>query len=529
MRSFHVPGRSPVLATSAMAATSHPLATEVAVRMLRTGGNALDAAIAACAMQCVVEPGSTGIGGDCFALYAPAGGRIHAFNGSGRAPAAVSRAALVDQGMNSIERHMAHAVTVPGAVDAWARLNADHGRLGLDQLLRPAIDAARHGYPVAPRTGTDWAAAHDLLARESDTRALFLPGGQPPPIGDLHHQPQLAQTLERIAREGRDGFYTGPVAEEIVATLQARGGVHELADFAAAAGEYVDPIAADYRGFRVWECPPNGQGVIALLLLNVFAELGSSGGPLTVERVHAEIEAAKLAYAERDALIADPAAADVPLASLLHPDRARALRDRIDPAQAGPRRPPAMGAVNHDTVTISVVDRDGNAASFINSLFNPFGSGIFAPESGVLLHSRGQSFSLEDGHPNALAPGKRPLHTIIPGMITRNDQVVMPFGVMGGHYQALGHAQFLSRLFDFGCDLQEAIDLPRFFPEPGDPGIDVEDRLAADVISGLQQRGHQLNVGTRPIGGAQAIWIDRERGVLVGGSDPRKDGCALGY
>lgn len=530
MRDFQRPGRSPVFASSGMAATSHPLSTEVAVRTLQAGGNALDAAIAACAMQCVVEPGSTGIGGDCFALLAMAGGdRVHAYNGSGRAPAATSADDLRAQGVESIPVHSPHAVTIPGAVEAWSRLHHDHGRIGLDRILQPAIDVARNGYPIAPRTRFDWLEQRDLLAREDDTRTLFLPGGEPPAVGDIHHQPQLAATLERIATEGADAFYTGAVAEDMVSCLRTRGGVHTLADFAAARGEYVEPIATDFRGYRVWECPPNGQGVIALLLLNIFRELPTTDGPLGLNRVHAEIEAAKLACAQRDALVADPALADVPVRDLLSRERAQALAAAIDPKRAGPRHPPVLTRVNQDTVTISVVDREGNAVSLINSLFNPFGSGLLAPRSGVLLQSRGQAFTLEPGHPNEIAPGKRPMHTIIPGMITQGGRVCMPFGVMDGHYQPLGHAQLLARMFDFGEDIQSAMDLARFSPEPDANGIDIENQVPAAVIAGLQQRGHPLNLGARPIGGAQAIWIDHDRGVLIGGSDARKDGCAIGY
>lgn len=530
MRNFELPGRSPVFATGGMAATSHPLSTETAIQVLRRGGNAMDAAIAACAVQCVVEPGSTGIGGDCFALYAPAGSsNIVAFNGSGRAPAAATPAWFAEQGIESIEQQSPHAVTVPGAVDAWASLNADHGRLDFADLLQPAVQHARNGYPVAPRTQRDWAEQEKLLSADANARTVFLPGGKAPAVGDLHVQPTLAATLERIADEGRDGFYRGPVAEDIVEYLRGLGGLHTLDDFARTAGEYVDPICTDYRGYTVWECPPNGQGIIALLILNILAGARHADEVLSPERIHLEVEATRLAYAQRDAFVADPAQARVPVEALLSDAHADELSDRIDPGRAGQPGATMLPHVHEDTVYICVVDGDGNAASFINSLFHPYGTGLLAPESGVLLHCRGLSFELDPEHPNAIAPGKRPMHTIIPGMLGESGHIRMPFGVMGGHYQALGHAQFLTRLLDYGCDLQEAMDLPRFFPLAASNRVEMEGAIPQETLQALERMGHQPVPPKRPIGGSQAIWIDHERGVLVGASDPRKDGCALGY
>ena len=529
MRNFELPGRSPVMATNGMAATSHALATETAVSILRQGGNAMDAAIAACAVQCVVEPGSTGVGGDCFALYAAAGSPdIIAFNGSGRAPAAATPERFAELGMDRIPQQSPHAVTIPGAVDAWTQLHRDHGRLDFADLLQPAIGFAENGYPVTPRTQRDWAEQSELLAADPNTRAVFLPGGQAPAVGDIHDQTALAGTLRRIAEQGRAGFYEGPVAEDIVRYLEGLGGLHTLADFAAAAGEYVTPISSDFRDYRVSECPPNGQGIIALLILNILQGFDIDPDPLSPARIHLEIEATRMAYGHRDALLADPAQAEVPVRELLSEEHAAKLRRQIDPQRAQAFSPSILPRVNADTVYLCVVDRDGNAASFINSIFHPYGSGLLAPESGVLLHCRGQSFELDADHPNAIAPGKRPMHTIIPGMLSQGGRVRMPFGVMGGHYQALGHAQFLTRLIDYGCDVQEAMDLPRFFP--GSPtSVEVEGAVPARTVEALRGMGHNIVPPARPIGGSQAIRIDHERGVLIGGSDPRKDGCALGY
>ena len=513
-----------------MAATSHPLATLAAVEMLRAGGNAMDAAIAAVAVQCVVEPQSTGIGGDCFALYAPAGtGEVVAFNGSGRAPAAATAEWYAEQGIEKIERTTPHAVTVPGAVDAWARLIADHGRKSLAEALQPAIAHARDGYPVHSRVHFDWQMNLEILEGDPNAARIFLADGELPPVGSVHRQPQLADTLELIAGKGRDAFYTGPVAEDIVSRLNELGGLHTLEDFAAAAGEYVTPIKTNFRGYDVYECPPNGQGIIALIMLNILSGLDTERhDPLSVERLHLEIEAARLAYQDRDEFVADPDKATVPVEAMLSESHAAALRAVIERDSAMDVLPPSDLPLHSDTVYLCVVDEDGNAVSFINSLFSSFGSGIMTANTGVMLHNRGTGFVLEEGHPNRIAPGKRPLHTIIPGMLFEKGRAVMPFGVMGGHYQAIGHAHFLTNLLDFGLDIQEAIDLPRVFPTSDGP-VEVESGVSSSVVAELENLGHETKLPGKPIGGGQAIWIDWEQGVLTGGSDPRKDGCALGY
>jgi gamma-glutamyltranspeptidase/glutathione hydrolase len=531
MRDLQLSGRSAVLAPTAMAATSHPLATQAAIDILKRGGNAVDAALAAVAVQSVVEPHMTGIGGDCFALYAPAGADAPvAYNGSGRAPAGTDAEALRAAGLSDIEQHSAAAVTVPGAVEAWCRLSADHGRLGLDAVFDAAIRYAENGYPVADRTGRDWANEVDLLNRSADAAAVFLPGGKAPAIGDRHAQPKLGATLRAIAKDGAAAFYQGAVADEIVGVLRAMGGVHSADDFAAHAGDYVTPISATFRGRTIYECPPNGQGVIALLMMQALERLDVSGlAPLQPERLHMMAELARMGYADRDAYLADPDAADVPVDAWLDGTRAQAMADAFDPARAGAVLPPIAGVPNHrDTVYLCVVDGDGNAISFINSLFDGFGSGIYAPESGVMLQSRGCGFTLEAGHPNELAPGKRPLHTIIPGMAFEGGRCVLPFGVMGGTMQAFGHLYVLSNLFDFDMDVQEAIDLPRLFPEPGGP-VMAERGIPAAAVKALQAKGHAVQEADGPIGGAQFIHIDRARGCLIGGSERRKDGCAIGY
>lgn len=531
MRHFENPGRSTTHAENGMVATSQALASSEALRVLLQGGNAMDAALTACAVQCVVEPGSTGIGGDCFAMIGYRDGRPpRAFNGSGRSPAAASLEFYEEMGVVQIPRYSAHAVTVPGSVDAWATLAEDHGSLGLDRILAPAIRLARDGYPISPRVHWDWVQSRSLLEKNHHARELFLPNGAPPPVGSRHRQPRLAETLERVARQGRDGFYTGPVADEFVSVLREMSGLHEHADVWAARGCYVDPISTDFQSHEIYQCPPNGQGVTALMLLKLIeSESRMDGDPLSVGRLHWFIEACRQAYSVRDSLLGDPGAMGGSAEQILDPEFVDKLRKSIDVDRAvvGSRVPPVPVADN--TVYISAVDRDGMAVSLINSLYLNFGSGILLPQSGVLLNNRGQGFNLQRGHPNSIGGAKQPLNTIMPGMAARAGKPVMSFGVMGGHYQAAGHAYLLSNFLEYGLDLQESMDLPRLFPIPGEDTVEAESTFATPVGDSLRSRGHVLVPPARPIGGAQAIWIDHREGFLVGASDHRKDGCAIGY
>jgi len=533
MRDFHRPGRSPARGTGGMAATSMPAATLTALDVLRAGGNALDAAVAAAAVLAVIEPQSTGIGGDCFCLYAPAGtGEVIAMNGSGRAPAAATPEWFEARGITALDPNAAHSVTVPGAVRAWEALLAAHGRKGLDALLEPAIHYAEEGHPVHDRVASDWAAAAGTLAADPDSRARFLIDGAAPRPGFVFRQPELAATLRRIAREGSRGFYEGPVAADIVAKLRRAGGPHTEEDFATATVEFVTPIRSAWQGYEIVQCPPNGSGLIVLMLAGILEGFPpAASGAMSAERWHRAIEAARLAYRDRDAFLADPAQAEVPVARLTSPEYLRALRETIDPARAMRDLPPAgLAAVlpaHADTVYLCVVDGDGNACSFITSLFKSFGSGILAPGSGVMLHNRGFGFRLERGHPNCIAPGKRPLHTIIPGMLMQGGRAVMPFGVMGGHYQPMGQATVLSNMIEYGMDVQEALDAPRLFPWGG--AVQVERGIPEATVEALARMGHAPTPVETPLGGGQAIWIDHATGSLAGGSDPRKDGCAMGF
>jgi len=525
MRNFQIPGRSAVYGEKHMVATSHPVASAIALAVLDDGGNAVDAALAASAALCVAEPHMTGIGGDCFVMYAPAGGIPVALNGSGCAPAASDPDRLLADGLLEIPGNGPHAVTIPGAVDAWCTLHDDYGSLPLDRLFSPAIDLARNGCIITPRVAYDWANQAARLTESPSARAFFLPTGTPPQVGDRFANPALAKTFKLIADHGRRGFYEGPVAEHLTTFLQGQGGVHAVADFANHASIYMDPIKTAYHDHDIYECPPNGQGVIALLIINILQRLGSPSGMTEADRVHLLAEATKLAYAQRDAVLADPNQSPDVAHTLLSDDMANLLAGQINLARARPDQP-IEGTEHKDTVYLCVVDKDGNAISFINSLFNAFGSFLFDDHTGVLLHSRGTGFKLTAGHPSRLAPGKRPLHTIIPGVVCQGDKVIAPFGVMGGHYQATGHANFLTRVLGQGLDLQQALDLPRSFAYGGPLVLETgyDETIAADLAS----RGHDVVRAPTPLGGGQAVWIDHQRGVLIGASDPRKDGCAIG-
>ena len=527
MRDFFVPGRSAAVAANGMVATSAPMATLAGLDVLRAGGNAIDAAIAAVAMQCVVEPQSTGIGGDCFVLYAKNGGLPLALNGSGRAPAKATAEWYAERQIGQIETQTPHAVTIPGAVDAWCTLNREHGSKPLAELLEPAARTAEEGYRVTPRVAWDWQRMQWKLT-DPYTASVMLPGGKAPLVGERMRNPALAETLRRIGREGREAFYSGPVMRDILGRLQELGGLHEEEDFDAQRSDWVEPIRAPYRGYEVYELPPNGQGIAALMILRQLEGFAMNDDSLSeADRLHLLAEATKQAYRVRDDFIADPTQAAVDVEGFLSDKWAEKARSeiRLDRALPGPDW--HGGTLHTDTVYLCAVDRDGNAASFINSLFSSFGTGIMAPESGVILHNRGTSFRTTPGHPNAIAPGKRPFHTIIPAMLVKDGRAVMPFGVMGGQYQAVGHAHHVHRMLDRGLDPQQSAEQPRVFAFRNK--LQVEPGVPEAVVADLAGRGHQIDIRRVPLGGCQAIWIDRERGALIGGSEPRKDGMALGY
>lgn len=528
MRNFQLPGRSGVYAPHAMCATSHPLASQAAINILKSGGNAVDAALAASAVQAVVEPHMTGIGGDCFALLHKPGEDLIALSGVGRAPQAATAEWYSEQNLLNITERSPHVVTVPGAIDAWCQLSQDHGRLALSNVLKPAIDYARNGFPVAPRVAWDWAGFVDKLSQHDMTKSRYLLNGHAPQTGDIIKLPELADTLHNIAENGRDAFYVGTLAEDMVNTLQALGGLHTLDDFSDQKSEYVSPIKAHYGGLDIYELPPSNHGITALMMLQILSRLKDRGSePVSAQRYHVMMEAARLAYRARDEFLADPEAMDVSAEFLISDEVADQLAQRIDVNMRTEDLGPIPTPTNSDTIYLSVVDSDGMAISFINSLFSGFGTGITAPKSGVLLHCRGAGFRFYPGHVNSIGPRKRPMHTLIPGMALREGKPELVFGVMGAAFQPTGHVHVITNYVDYGLDPQDALDSPRMFFEEN--MLSAEQGVPEHVVTQLHQMGHDVTRSTAPWGGGQMIKIDHGRGMLVGGSDPRKDGLALGY
>lgn len=528
-RDFMREGRSIAHGTHGMVVTSQPLATATAINILRDGGNAMDAAVAACAVLSLTEPHQTGPGGDCFALMCRNGrGPIIGYNGSGRAPAAIDRADL-PRGQSAKWRYDdANAVTIPGAVEAWVRLSQDFGRLPLSRVLAPAIEYAEAGIVVHERVAFDWNVHSERIAQSPYLSERVAPNGAVLKAGRIVRFPEIARTFRAVATYGFDGFYAGPVARSMVKALNEAGGVHTAEDFLSHRGEYVAPLSADYRGFTVHECPPNGQGVVALTILGLLERIAPDPeGPQGRWRYHSLVEAARIAFAARDHFLCDPASRNGDMNSFTEPSFLDAAAKTIRSGERIPDHTLLEMPEHRDTVYLAVVDRDRNAVSLINSVFEPFGSTICDAESGVIFHNRGIGFSLDPDHPNAVAPGKRPMHTIIPGMLTYRGNVVMAFGVMGGDFQPVGHAQFLSGLFDYGLDLQSAMNAPRLFPSKGT--VWIERGIGEHVREHLLELGYSLSDRIEPAGGAQAIWIDPDSGVLSGASDCRKDGCALGF
>lgn len=532
MRDFNFAGRSTLHALNGMAATSHPQASLAAIDILRAGGNAIDAAIAASAVLCVVEPMMTGIGGDCFALIAK-GGKLPVIglNGSGRAAAKASAAALRAEGHEKVPTHSAHAVTVPGALASWHLLLEAQGTMALGDVLAPAIKLAFDGFALSPRIASDWALLAPMLENDAGAAMHYLvDGNRAPQINEIFKTPALGATLETIANNGISAFYEGPIAEDMVQLLQAAGGQHTMDDFARGAdgADWVTPIETDYRGHTLYEIPPNGHGIAAQIILNILENFDFAADEAeSARRYHLALEAARVAYTLRDHHVADQGFADVPVKGLLDKANAAAWAAQISQSARNPTLAEIPPLGQRDTIYLTVVDKDRNMVSFINSIYMGFGSGLVGPQSGVILQNRGACFSLEEGHPNELMGGKRPMHTIIPAMLAKNGTPWVSFGVMGGAYQPMGHAHMVQNLVDFGLDLQEAVDLPRVMEENG--AVQAEPSLDTALCAALMEKGHTIQDAFIPHGGAQAIAVNWQDGTLTGASDPRKDGCALGY
>ncbi len=524
-------GRSPVLARHGMVATSQPLAAQAGLRILQQGGNAYDAAVATAAVLAVVEPMMTGPGGDVFMLAHDAGsGRLLGLNGSGFSPAAASPRPLEQRGLDAIPVTGPLSITVPGAVDAWAEIIDKHGKLTLAEVLAPAIAYAEEGFAVSEIIGGDWERGGPPHADNAEFRRVFLKeSGAPYRHGDLFRNPDLAKTLKQIARDGREAFYQGAFARAMVEELARLGWPVTLDDLAFQHSDWVEPISTSYKDVEVFELPPNGQGMAALEILNILEPFGLRQlGHNSTQYLHLLIEAKKLAFADLTAWNADPEKARLPVETIISKDYAERQRARIDPSKAAPGYESGIGDGASDTVYLTVVDEERNVVSFINSIFHNFGSGVVVPGTGVVLQNRGALFTLEDGHPNRLAPRKRPYHTIIPAMAYRDGKPWLSFGVMGGDMQPQGQVQVLLNMLEFGMDVQQAGEAVRFRHNPAD-GVALESGVDPTVVQELSRIGHDIRTRPGVFGGYQAIEIDLARGVLIGGADPRKDGQVAGW
>ncbi len=528
----------PTYATHGMVATPHYLATQAGVRMLLKGGNAVDAAVAANLALTVVYHRWCSVGGDLFALHWDAGARqLRALNASGRAPQAMTPAAFAERGLSAVPRYGLEAVSVPGAVDGWHELISAHGRLGWKEVFQPAIEYAEEGFPISAKFVEAMGLNLELFRRFPTTAAIFAPGGRIPQPGERFRQPDLARSLRAIAEGGRDVFYSGEVGQAIAAYSQANGGFLALDDLKAHRSNWVAPISTTYRGYQVYEFPPNSQGLAALEMLNILEGYDLAAlGHQTPEYLHLLIEAKKLAFADRDRYISDPDFVEIPLDRLLSKDYAAHLRARIDPERATPQ---VSATGEGDTIYLCAVDGEGNAVSLIQSLFYGFGSGVVAGNTGILLQNRGSYFSLNPAHANYLQPGKRTMHTLTPAMILKEEQPVIVLGTMGGDAQPQIHVQMISNMLDFGMNVQAAISAPRwrsgtYTGEEGSTAeaVAVEDRISSATLAALEAKGHHIEVEggwSSAMGHAQAIRIDREQSTLAGGADPRADGLALGW
>jgi len=527
--------RSTVLATHGMVATSQPLAAMAGVRVLMDGGNAVDAAIASAAVLNVVEPVSTGVGGDMFALiWNNKEKSVRAINGSGRAPMEATIDALKAEGHTTMPQRGVHSVTVPGAVHGWETLLESCGTMPLSHLLQPAIKYAEEGFPVSDIISFQWSKMVEMLSRLPSGQEMLL-NGKAPKHGEMMRIPTLGRTLRAVAEGGSEAFYKGDIAAKTAEFIQEQGGCMTTADMANHTSDWQEPISTGYRGVTCWECPPSDQGVAALEALNIIEGYDIAAmGSQTADTYHHLIEAMRLAFADAFQYVADPDFAQVPTAEMLSKDFAKKRRALIDPKRALETVPYGKVQGGSDTVYISAVDGEGNACSFIYSIYSNFGSGMVVPDTGIVLHNRGALFSLEPGHANALVGGKRPYHTIIPGLATKDNELYLCYGVMGAFMQPQGHLQVISNLVDHGMDAQAALNALRFIVTEDD--VSLEEGISPQVLADLDSRGHNTRMISSyyrgmsgGMGGAQLIQRDLDTGVLHGASEPRKDGCAIGW
>jgi gamma-glutamyltranspeptidase/glutathione hydrolase len=525
--------RSMVITRQGIVAAEQPLAAQAGASILAQGGNAIDAAVAANAVMGVVEPMCDGIGGDMFALIFEAKtGKLYGLNASGWAPAALTAEFMRSKGYKKMPEYEIYAATVPGTVDGWDKLLKRFGRKRMSEVLAPAIRYAEQGFPVTELIAQDWADGERKLRKDANAAATYLPNGRPPGVGEVFRNPDLAWSLKQIAAHGRKAFYEGAIAKKLLAYEKQMGGVMTAEDLATFSTEWVEPISTTYHGWTVYEIPPNGQGIGALMMLNLMENFPlAKFGPGSADAFHVMIEAKKLAYADMLRYVCDQKFHSVPVAGMLSKDYARERAKLIDLAHAKdgvePGRPPGMGT---DTTYLCTVDEEGNMVSYIQSNYANFGSGLVAGGTGFVLQNRGELFSLDANSPNVLAGHKRPLHTIIPAFASK-DQVRIAFGIMGGWNQSQAHAQFVSDIVDHQMNIQAAMEAPRFVKHSfAGRDVELESRVPAPVQAALTARGHQIKVAgyfDDTCGGGQAVLRDFAAGVNYGASDPRKDGAAI--
>ncbi len=518
--------RSEVIAPHGMVAASHPLAAQVGIDILKSGGNAIDAAVAVNAVLGLVEPHMNGVGGDLFAIiWDNDTQQLYGLNATGRSPYEINRQIFARQNLDRVPGTGPLTWTVPGAVDGWDQLLTRFGTMGFPEVLAPAIAYARDGFPVSEIIQGQWAASEDSLAQWPTSAATYLPNGRPPAVGEVFKNPGLVRTYEAIARGGRDAFYRGEIARKIVAFSESNGGYYTARDFEDHTSAWVDPVTTSYRGHDIWEIPPNSSGIVALMMLNILEGYDMAAlGQNSAAAIHRIVEAKKLAFADRDRFVADSDANRLPVSELISKAYGDTRRALIDPARASQS---VNAGDPTETVYLTVVDKDRNAISLIESIFGGFGSKVVPGDLGFALQNRGSGFSLEPGHFNALEPHKRSLHTNMPAFVTKDGKPWLSFGVMGGDMQPQGHTQVLSNIIDFGMNLQEAGDAARV---RHGGSVMVEPGVTDDVIAELERMGHRVRrAGGGGMGGYQAIMINPETGMLHGGTDPRKDGVVLGY
>ena len=526
--------RAPVYSTKGIVASSQPLASMAGIKILQQGGNAADAAVATAAALNITEPCSTGLGGDCFCLFYDASSKkIHGVNGSGRAPAGLTVEKLHEQGINDkMPARSIHTITVPGAAAGWVDTIERHGSLTMKEILQPAIELA-NGYPVSPGTSSAWQRSASLISKGPYGEEIVI-NGRGPGVGEIMRNPTLSDTFKSIAEHGKDGYYKGRIAEAIVDLIAPMGSYMTVDDLKKHRSTFPEPISTNYHGVDVYEVPPNGQGITALLALNIAEEYDfTSMGHNSVEHLHKMIEAMRLAFADTRWYVADSDLVDIPIKELISKQYASERRKLINPKRATIDQVKGSPYASSDTVYFCTADGDGNACSFINSNYAGFGTGLVPQGCGFTLQNRGANFSVDPGHPNCVAPNKRPYHTIIPGMMMKDGELYAPFGVMGGFNQPQGHMQVVINMVDFGMNPQEALDAPRFSIGSGTAGgaVNLEEGISMEVMSTLSRMGHVVNPRTGSSRGAfgkgQIITRNPKTGVLCGGSSPRADGMAI--